>query len=84
MVFGDNMNMRFGLGEEGNLNFLFFDDVSRTQRSSAAGKATRRAEQQSAGEKISCKRARHDLEIVAGNGSTAKAQVPKAMENQRL
>jgi hypothetical protein len=49
MVFSDHVNVGIRLGEEGNLNFLFFDDVSRTQHSSAASKATRREEQQKVG-----------------------------------
>jgi hypothetical protein len=66
VVFSDYVNVGIRLREEGDLNFLFFDDVSGTQRSSAASQAARRAEQQSAGEKSACKRARHDLKIVPG------------------
>ena len=49
MVFGDHVNVGIRLREEGDLNFLLFDDVSGTQRSSAASKATRREQQQKVG-----------------------------------
>jgi len=78
------MNMRFRLGGEGNLNLLFFDDVSGTGGKQHSRQGSPPRSTQSTGEKISCKRARHGLKIVAGNGRSAKAQVPKAMENQRL
>jgi hypothetical protein len=60
MIFSDHVNVGIRLSQEGDLNFLFFDDVSGSPRSSAAGKPACREEQESEGEKVTCGSAEHD------------------------
>ena len=71
MVFGDDMNVGLGLRQEGNLDFLFFDHVSGSQRSSATSKAAGYKEKESKREKRRCRSAEHD-EDCNGQRQTCK------------
>ena len=71
MVFGDDMNVGLRLRQEGNLDFLFFDHVSGSQRSSATSEAAGCREKKSKREKRRCRSAEHD-EDCNGQRQTCK------------
>jgi hypothetical protein len=47
VIFRDNVYMRLGLRKEGNLNFLFFDYVARSEGSGAPSEAMGGAKEES-------------------------------------
>src|SRR5439155_2569381 len=64
-IFGNDVNARLGLRNEGDLHFLFFDDISGTKGGGAGGQPARRTREQHYQSRGTCRGARHNLLIVS-------------------